>query len=333
VASLDQSLSGFAIPRGTISATIAANALTISIKTPLGNDPGPTEPLFTTTRSDPLTGSAMQGVAIVAPLSVVLASGSLMGVTPSTPFSLWLVKFDDSGTSRLGVINSFDGNQIYGLVDGAVASSTAEGSGAADSAGVIYSTVAVSSKPMRIIGRLEWFSGLAVAGAWSSAPDDVSLFVPGSRTPGDTVRDVSVIVSGGSTTTTTMPLGSSAPTITQGAQLSTAQITPTSRANLIENEYHFYCTHSAASPIVAGLFLNGATDAVRSSWGYVPGADATISVHLFDRRLALALTAQQFDLRAGGAAAGTFYFNQTSSLVTPLGSTLRFVRRLREVMA
>jgi hypothetical protein len=256
-----------------------------------------------------------------------------MGVPSLTPFSLWVVLFDDAGVFRLGATKCYDSIQIYGIVDGAIASSIAEGSGAADDAGTIYSTVAVSSKPMRVVGRLEWHAGLSSLGAWATDPDDIDLYVAGGKLPGDIVKDATTIVTAGlGSPTTIIPFDGSKPQISEGDQLSTATIIPSSRANLIENEYHIHCTYSAASPIIAALFLNGGADAVISSWGYVPIADAPTTLSLIDRRLAGSVASQQFDLRVGGSAAGTMYVNQTSALGSPLGGTLRFVRTLREIM-
>jgi hypothetical protein len=69
-------------------------------------------------------------------------------------------------------------------------SSTAEGgAGAADSAGVIYTGIAVSSKPMRILGYAEWSSSGLTAGTWTTTNLlRVQLFGPGIKKLGEVVQ-------------------------------------------------------------------------------------------------------------------------------------------------
>ena len=58
--------------------------------------------------------------------------------------------------------------------EGSVQTSTAEGgAGGADSASVLYSTSARTSKPIRLIGRL--VATEATAGTWKSAPTEVTV--------------------------------------------------------------------------------------------------------------------------------------------------------------
>ena len=64
------------------------------------------------------------------------------------------------------------------------------GAGGADSAGVIYTGTAVTTKSMRILGHVTWeANALATAGLYSSAPDTVHLMSPGSHRSGDIIGE------------------------------------------------------------------------------------------------------------------------------------------------
>jgi hypothetical protein len=110
---------------------------------------------------------------------------------------------DDGGTLRLGIIKCTDVNRyvIY-PISGSIISATSEGgAGAADSSGVVYANATVTSKPFRIIGYLEWSSGLAAVGTWDVAPDIIRMHGLGDKKPGDIVQQT--IIRDSSTTSRT----------------------------------------------------------------------------------------------------------------------------------
>jgi hypothetical protein len=130
---------------------------------------------------------------------LVVSSGSTLGTTSAQAIRLWVVAFNDAGTFRLGVINTSNATTIFPLNASVPQSSTAEGgAGAADSAGVIYTGTAVSSKSMVILGYLEWSSSGLTAGTWTLATYLYTVTMgPGIKKPGDVVQ--SLFVTGGST--------------------------------------------------------------------------------------------------------------------------------------
>ena len=203
-----------------LAVSAAASALTIALKGVDGTDPSSTNPVVVPFRSP----TAATGTPVVrsqtAAMSLVLSSGSTLGAATGR-LRIWIVLFDDAGTLRLGAINCSTSTQIYTLTE-ALASSTAEGAaGAADTAGVFYTTTAVSTKAYRVIGYAEWTSSMT-AGAWT-APEIVQLYGPGVKKPGDVVQSLY----GQTTSVTTVT------TSTFTATASSLSITPTSAANLV----------------------------------------------------------------------------------------------------
>jgi hypothetical protein len=237
---------GLSLINGTLSASVAANALTISVKTLDGADPSAASPVVVVFRSSTATSGSFVRREITSATSLTISSGSTLGTANSVAFRLWVTLFDDSGTIRLGAINARVGGasptQIVSLSDNVLASSTAEGgAGAADTAGVIYTGTAVTSKAMRIIGFLTWDSGLATAGTWSSGPTVVQLFGPGIPRPGDVIAHKSM--------STTTPFSTTSTNfVDSGVQLSHALSSP---ANI-----NWIRARGGLSPQANGMFVH-----------------------------------------------------------------------------
>jgi hypothetical protein len=178
----------------TISASVTSNVLTVALKTNAGADPSLNDPVYLRFRNAAAATGDYVTRAITGPLSLVISNGSTLGIPNARAFRLWLVAFDDAGTIRLGLIQRVAGlgllpTGIAALYDEMIASSTAEGgSGAADNSGVFYTGAAVNSKPLRILGYLEWAAGLVSAGAWASAPTKTQLMGMGIPRPGDCIK-------------------------------------------------------------------------------------------------------------------------------------------------
>lgn len=233
--------SGTGLYNFSLDVSAAGSALTIALKDAAGNNPSSTSPVVVDFRSATLTSSVPTSLAVTAATSLVLSSGSTLGVTSSTGFRLWVVGFNDAGTFRLGVINCAKSRGVYPLNETALASSTAEGgAGAADSAGVFYTGTAVSSKAFRILGYIEWSASGLTAGTWTTTNLlAVQLFGPGVKKPGDVVqRDVNTTAQAAVNCTSTSFADST----------HTLSMTPTSAANMIEVELEIFAyPRSAAS--------------------------------------------------------------------------------------
>jgi hypothetical protein len=145
-------------------------------------------------------------VNVTSALSLVVVSGAALGVSPSTAFRLWLVAFNDGGTVRLGIIrvsSELTFGVIFPLADSAAGRSSTLLNTASDAAGTIYSNPAVSFKPLRVVGYLEWTqSGLATGGTWTTTNlRCVQLMGLGVRLPGQVVQTFNILDSGTYTTT------------------------------------------------------------------------------------------------------------------------------------
>ena len=335
---------GFAVPTAVLiadihatDATVASNALRISLKTPLGNNPSPTEPLFTTVRA---TDGTTAGRAITNTLSLTISSGSTLGASPfgggaSSPFRIWVVLFDDSGTFRLAVQNCLYGDgTIFPLIETGVASAIAEGgSGAADSSGVLYASQAVTSKFFRIVGYMEWLSGFPGArGAWSVLPDNIRLFGPGVQTPGTSVQQSCATVYVGSTTTSLIPLDGTIPQSNEGAQLvTTPSLLPQSPCNIIEFDALINVSHSVASSVIGAIFRDAETDAEAVGWCEIPSAGAVGQVTIRSRLQVSDANARTYTVNIGAVIAGTLTINGTFG-VRKFAGYLQSVVRISELM-
>jgi hypothetical protein len=145
--------------------------------------------------------------ALTAATAFVLSSGSTFGHTSAVEGRLYLYLIDNVGTLELAVSSKFFG--VMGLV-----STTAEGgAGAADSATVMYSTVARANVPFRLIAMTR--DTQTVAGTWTAVPTMVNV---GQQTPFE--NDDSTGNSATSTSATT------AGTVTAAAQPAVTSVGP-----------------------------------------------------------------------------------------------------------
>ncbi|MFZ5733473.1 MAG: DUF2793 domain-containing protein [Pseudomonadota bacterium] len=198
---------GLALQNASLAVSASGGALTIALKDAAGNDPSPASPCVIGFRNAAGPNGTGVTVPVTAATSLVVSSGSTLGVTSSTGFRLWVVGFNDGGTFRLGVINcstySAGTFNVYPLSEYTAASSTAEGgAGGADSAGVFYTGTAVAAKAYRILGFIEWGASGLTAGTWTTTNlVTVQAFGPGTPRPGDVVQQFNT--QSNSTTTTT----------------------------------------------------------------------------------------------------------------------------------
>lgn len=172
-----------------LAASVAAGALTIALKRPGGADPSVANPVKIGFRSVTPGLGIVETLSISSALSLVISSGSTLGIASGAAFRIWLGIFNDGGTPRLAAKVCSDASAIYPLADWQVASATAEGgAGAADSAGVMYSSAAIASKAFRILGYLDFSTGQVTAGTWATAPDKIQLFDKGTPLPGVAIQ-------------------------------------------------------------------------------------------------------------------------------------------------
>jgi hypothetical protein len=150
--------------------TVAASALTIPFTGLDGNALSASNVAYVNFRSATAGSGAISLLTLNSALaSLVISSGSTLGMTNGVAATLALAIFNDAGTARPAIINPL----TLPLVDG-IASATSEGgAGAADSAGVWYSNAAITSKAFTIVAYITVTE--ATAGTWATAPSTVQV--------------------------------------------------------------------------------------------------------------------------------------------------------------
>lgn len=316
----------------TIRASVASNALTITVAAPDGSLSAPGQLSFSFRHPTLNNGNVVQRFAIDT-LTLTISSGSTMGVPSGTPCRIWLALFDDDGVLRLAARVCSTAVALFPLVEVGVASSIAEGgAGAADSAGVFYSDAAVSSKAFRVLGFLTWNSGLSVAGTWDAAPDVIEPFTPGTPLPGHEVQSVVVVDATYRTITTTLPYDDTIPQNTEGEEIFTNTITPISPVDFVMNESVLCCGAAAAMPVAAALFKDSVADALAACASYVADGATPAQLVLKDFRKLNTASAVTYKIRAG-ASGGNFHLNGDGAVGSfKLGGTQRSFLRTAEIM-
>lgn len=314
----------------SIVATVAANALTIALKDRAGADPSANSPVSFPFRNVTVATGDFSVLNLSAAHSLVISSGSTLGATSGVAFRLWVVMFNDGGTLRLGVINCLSGTDIFPLGQVPIASSTAEGgAGAADSAHVLYTGTAVTSKAYIVLGYLEWQTGLATAGTWNAAPTIGQLFGPNVPLPGATIQAVGNSTGAVATGTTVIPNDDTIPQNTEGDQYMSQAITPRCAANVLRVRVQLFFEPGGGALGLGALFQ----DSVANALAAVLDTNTTFAnTYIEHEAVAGGVAATTFKARAGRSGAGTTTFNGTSS-ARKLGGALNSFIRIEEVQA
>lgn len=153
------------IKNHAVASSVGASALTVALKNKAGNDPSGADPVLISFRHSTADNGTFTVRTVNSSLSVVAPSGATLGFTNAIQGTVWVYALDNSGTVELAV----SGGMLFD--EGSVQSTTAI-SAASDSQTVLYSTIARSNVPIRLIGRL--FATEATAGTWATSPSEVA---------------------------------------------------------------------------------------------------------------------------------------------------------------
>lgn len=183
----------------SLAASVASNILTVALKDGAGSDASATSPCRIGFRSATAATGSLTFNSVTAALSInTNATGATLGSSNSVPFRLWVVAFDNSGTTVLSLYNasttSATAVSCFPIVEGIAQSSTTI-SGSATSAGVFYTPngTTISSKSIRLLGYVEYGgSGLTTAGTYASGPTIIQAFNEGITRPCHSIRTVMV---------------------------------------------------------------------------------------------------------------------------------------------
>ncbi len=303
---------------GILSVSVNANALTVAIKTKAGADPSAADPVYVNFRQATESDGDIYQIELTAAAALTVTAGATLGAVDGEAARFWVVAFNDGGTLRLGLINclgySAPDFTIHPLDESRVASSTVM-SGSADSAGVFYTSAAVTGKAFKMLGFLGFEANkLATAGLYANVPDVVKLQSVGDPLPGDLVQMVMDRDAAVATTTTVTPSDDTVPQLsTEGATFLSQAITPKSQANLLEVEAAGRFGLSVGGVITMALHQDSIEDALAAVDGHGSGAaDRALLLRLRHWLKGDTAAATTFKVNAGGSAAGTLTFNGVS---------------------
>lgn len=318
----------------TMVATVGSNALTIALKTKGGTDASSTNPIIFKFRNATVGTGDYATVALTAASSLVVSSGSTLGTASGTAHRLYVGICNDGGTLRPFVYNPLVSAtlSLVGLQDDLLYSSTAEGgAGGADTAQVLYSGSAFSTKAIRILGYIE--STQATAGTWATTPSKIHLLKPWDKRTGDLVQTALNMDGAVSTGTTVFVLDDTIPQNTEGNEIMTKAITPTSAINLLDIEHR--STISANTTNAQGhaaLFQDTTADALAAASSAKDAASGGLCGIYFVHTMRAGTTSSTtFKIRAGVASAGTLTFNGTAA-ARLLGGVYASRLSIREIM-
>ena len=159
----------------SFTATVAGNALTLTLKDAAGNSPSATSPVYVGFRNSTLTTGTFTQVAVTsatAGATITVPSGATLGSRSGGTHNYWLYAGNNAGTLELGICMTL--LDTSGLISSTILNTSS------DSNRVLYSTTARTSIAWRVIGRIT--ATEATAGTWATAPSALTLVTdPGNQ--------------------------------------------------------------------------------------------------------------------------------------------------------
>lgn len=188
----------------TMTATVATNALTISLKTNAGTDPTGRDLVKLGFRSATATSGSLNDRTVTGALSIVIPSGTTIGMTSAVAGFIYVYAMDNAGTVVLAVsLNRFDSTTVQS------SSSISGGS----SGSTLYSTSAQSSLPIKMLGKIKISE--TTAGTWAAGPTNINL----QNSAGEATNSaVSSDITFSTTSTTAVDVTNSTVTFTTGGR-------------------------------------------------------------------------------------------------------------------
>lgn len=178
---------------------------------------------------DPVGGGSVTATP-AGNLSITVPSGATLGTSSSNvPFRIWIFVAYNAGNPVLGVATCSIATAIYPCSSWETVRKSGTGiTSGSTAAGTLYTSASVSNNAVRIIGYMDYGTGLGTAGTWASNPTMMQACIPPftCKRPGDVMQTVY------NTTTTIGTAGN-----TSFVAFSTGQsqaITPTSSPNLVK---------------------------------------------------------------------------------------------------
>jgi hypothetical protein len=278
------------------------------------------------------------------------STNSVVTVTAATPCVVsWTahglvagqaICFTTTGTLPSGITAGF----IYyvlstGLTANAFEFSVSVGGAAINTTttgtGTLTCHAGVYQKAMRVLGYMEWSSGLPASGAWTIVPTKIQLFGAGVSLPGMPVQAPVRLDTGSYATGTGTYANNAIPTQSGGTQFMSQAITPVDPCNVLRVSVQgFFANNTGSNWITVALFQNSITNALTAGLFLTPGAQFGLFVLLNWNVFPAGSGAQTFTVRAGGSLASSTYFN--GSQASPpagvaLGGVLNSYLQIEEI--
>ncbi len=322
---------------GSLSASVAANALTLSLKTAGGATPSSTDPVRVTFRNSTLGDGSLVTRSVTSATTVSFASGSTLGMSNGVAARLWVGLLDNGGTVEVCAWNPYNTSSqvsLKGFLPNELVTTTAEGSGTATSAHTLYSTNARTAVPFVLLGYIEISE--ATAGVWATAPSTVMTYRDGMKKTGDIVQSILNVSGTMANGATAIPQDNTIPQNTEGDQYFSQAIVPFNANNLLEVESALVgCTNTDQTSTTCALFQDSTANALATVWGSSQsGADQGGITRLGPYRMRAGTTASTtFKVRAG-TQSGQFTLNGTSAGVNArFGGTAYSWLKITEICA
>ncbi len=292
-----------------IGALVSSNNLFVTLS-PVG-----TSPLLMF--RDPAIANGDPFFRRITMTQMTIASGNTLGTASgNVPFRLWMVGVDTGSGVIPALFQSVTGGSTptaVAMIDEGTVQSTTGGTGGSTAA-TYYSPVTLTSRPIRILGYLEWGSGLTTAGTWASKPTKIQLFGPGIKKPGDVVQVVRNQTGAVATGTTQIPFDDTIPQNTEGDQYMTQAISPTSSPNLLSiSSKAALSTNVTGTNMTMALFQDSTANALQAISRYEATAGVADNIQIDHLVQAASTASTTFKIRAGTGAAGTTTFNGVSA--------------------
>lgn len=326
---------GGAMLNGTIIPSATNNALTLSIVTLQGNTPSSSDPVFFAFQPNPTTG-IYAITTLQSALSITIPSGSTLGFSNSTPGRFWLIAINSAGAISLAVINCLSGTNTFPLQAQGICNVSAFGPGA-NSAQVFYAVSSLPNVPYCVLGSVGYEAGntLATAGAWSAMPSVVTLYRSGVPLPSQVVQSQFDRYGAAGTTTNFWAAGNTAPTTSNGSQVTSLAVAPSSSVNLLRVRAQVYVneTGTGNAGVVGYLIQDSNATALAAGTAEAGTSNALAAIPLQYTALAATLASTTFKLYVGAIGGGTASWNGTSGGSALLGGLANTFIEIEEIAA
>lgn len=288
------------------TASVSSKALTLARKTKAGSDPSSSDQCIISHRSTTLTDGSYSQVTYTAAASLVIPSGATFGFTAAETGFIYVYECYDGTNKQIGA------SRYMLFSPGVLHTTTAIGTGS-DDARTLYTTSALTSASVRLVGRIKIQTG-AVAGEWDNAPTVVAQWHQGMRVTGQEVQRVYTSTGAVDTTTSTVPNDDTIPQLsTEGKTFISLAITPTDAINRLVIDTQLALSTSAAGQLACSIHQDSTENALVTCRFHTASTTALQFLHAHHEMAAGTTSATTFKVNGGCSAAGTVTLNGESS--------------------